>query len=147
MIAEFFDRLRGRKPEEELPELDAQLAVGALLVRLAKADEHYAFEEIVQIDRILGDSEGLNPVEAAKLRATCEKIEAAAPDTEAFTALVQGNVRYASRARIFEALWQVSLADNIVKPEEQAFLADISGALAIAPADAAAIAARHGKDA
>ncbi|MEJ1992829.1 MAG: TerB family tellurite resistance protein [Maritimibacter sp.] len=147
MIAGFFDRLRGRKPEEELPELDARLAMGALLVRLAKADEHYAFEEIAQIDKLISDFEDMNAIEAAKLRATCEKLEADAPDTETFTALVQDNVPYAARTELYGALWQVSLADRILKPEEEVFLSEISKALAIREADEAATAARYGRGA
>ncbi|MCI2397904.1 TerB family tellurite resistance protein [Aliiroseovarius subalbicans] len=131
MINDFFKRLRSRRAEEPLPALDAQLAVGALLVRLAKADQHYAVEEIARIDALLGRDQGLNPVEAAKARATCEKLEAQAPDTADFTAMVQANVDHAERARLLDGLWQVSLADRVLKPEEEAFLGDVATALGI----------------
>lgn len=144
MIADFFARLTGRKAEEPLPELDGQLAMGALLVRLAKADQHYAFEEIAQIDLLIGDYAGANAVEAAKLRATCEKLEADAPDTETFTAMVQDSVPYLARAELYDALWKVSLADRVLKAEEKVFLASIAGALGITEDDASATAARHG---
>ena len=80
MFTDFFKRLTN-SPAHSLPPLDARLALGALLVRVAKADQAYVYLEIARIDRILGRRYGLNPVEAAKLRATCEAIEQEAPDT------------------------------------------------------------------
>ena len=50
-----------------LPEADAAHAMGALLVRAAKADDAYLFEEIAIIDRILARRHDLNPVEACLL--------------------------------------------------------------------------------
>jgi len=145
MFAEFFERLRGTRAEAPLPPLDARLAIGALLVRLAKVDAHYAVEEIAEIDAILAKAHDLNAVDAAKLRATCEKIEAQAPDTDTFTALVQQGVPYADRAGVYEALWNVGLADRALKPEEQEMLAQVGAALGITPGDATAAAARHEK--
>jgi uncharacterized tellurite resistance protein B-like protein len=143
MFAELLARLTGHTPQKPLPELDARLAVGALLVRVAKTDQHYAFEEIVQIDKILASRFGLNPVEAARMRADCERLASAAPDSSEFTAMVHNAVPYSERAALLDALWQVSLADRALKPEEDAFLGRIAGALGIADGDAAGIANRH----
>lgn len=145
MFTEFLQRLKGTKPDAPLPPLDARLAVGALLVRLAKADAHYAVEEIAQIDVILARAHGLNPVEAAKLRATCEKLEAQAPATDTFTAMVRQGVAYETRAEVYEALWQVGLADRALRPEEEALLAEVAAALGITDDDVSAAAARHAK--
>ncbi|SMH34924.1 TerB family tellurite resistance protein [Maritimibacter sp. HL-12] len=133
MFTEFLNRLRGIRPETPLPPLDARLASGALLVRIAKADSQYVFEEIAMIDRILARAHGLNPVEAAKLRATCEKLEAQAPDTGTFTGMVQNGVAQAARAELVEAMRQVALADRALNPEEEALLAEIDAAFGIAP--------------
>lgn len=143
MLERLLRRFAGAPKEEPLPELDARLAVGALLVRLAKADADYAFEEIAQIDKLLAERQDLSPIEAAKLRATCEKLEAAAPDTKTFTAMVQEDVSYAERAALFDALWLVSVADRALRPEEEAFLAEAAQALAIRKDDADAAAAFH----
>ena len=82
-----FDRILSlfhpQAPVTKLPEADAQHALGALLVRAAKADKAYLFEEIEHIDDLLAHRYGLNPVEAAKLRAESEKLEEAMPDTTA----------------------------------------------------------------
>ena len=68
--------------ETPLPESDARHALGALMVRAAKADETYLFEEVQQIDKVLAERNNLNPVEAAQMRAACEKLEAEMPATE-----------------------------------------------------------------
>jgi len=138
MFSEFFARLRGSAGAEPLPPLDARLAIGALLVRIAKADAHYAYEEIAKIDILLAEAEDLPPVEAAKLRATCEKLEAEAPDTETFTAMIQERVGYEERAAVHAALWDVGLADKVLRKEEEAFLAEAAKALGITAADAQA---------
>ncbi|GKY88641.1 TerB family tellurite resistance protein [Sinisalibacter aestuarii] len=138
-------RLKGHPKDKPLPALDVRLAMAALLVRMAKADEHYAFEEIAEIDTILARAHGLNPVEAAKLRADAERIEAAGPDTADFIAEVQGHTPYEDRAALFGALWDVGLADRALQPQEEAFLTGLGAALGLSPADAADTARRHDK--
>ena len=68
MFADFFKGLMAPEPAP-LNDEDARTAMGALLVRIAKSDGCYAAEEIGVIDRLLAQRYGLNPVEAAKLRA------------------------------------------------------------------------------
>lgn len=143
MFTDLLARLTGKRPEEPLPELDARLSVGALLVRLAKSDQNYVVQEIAKIDALLANRYGLNPVEAAKMRATCEKLEAQAPDTDAFTAMVQENVDYDERARVYDALWQVSMADGRLRPEEAEVITFVGKSLGIRDEDAARIAEQH----
>ena len=128
----------GHKADQPLPEPDARLALGALLVRVAKSDAHYKFDEIKQIDRILALRNALNPIEAAKLRATCEKLEAQAPETAEFAALIRENVAYAERVGAVAALWQVVLADGIRHENEEALVSLIEGTLGVSRADSAA---------
>ncbi|MCB1338836.1 MAG: TerB family tellurite resistance protein [Maritimibacter sp.] len=135
-------RLTGAAAAE--PELDAQFAVAALLVRIAKADAHYAYEEIAEIDRVLARTWGLNPVEAMKMRATAEAIEARAPDTAEFTGLVQAHTPYLQRAALFDSLWDVSLADRELHEKERRFLDAVAVALGIEPGHAADAARRRG---
>ncbi len=143
MFRALFSRLTGAAAPAPDPELDAQFAIAALLVRLAKADAHYAYEEIAEIDRILGRTWELNPVAVMKLRAQAERIEADAPDTAALSALVQEHTPYDQRKALLDALWDVSLADRQLHRAENRFLDDAAAALGIDAADAAAIAARH----
>ena len=107
------------KPKPEpLPEPDAKLALGALMVRVAKSDESYRVEEIQRIDRILASANDIGPIEAAKMRATCEKLETLAPDTDSFAALIRETVSREGRMETLRALWQVLLADGLERPEE-----------------------------
>ena len=77
-----FERLfPRRKPDPKpLPQPTPQLALGALLVRVALADRTYRAAEVGQIDRILAQTFGLKPIEAAKLRATCEALGDVGPE-------------------------------------------------------------------
>ena len=104
--------------KQPLPETDARLALGALMVRVAKSDHVYRVEEISQIDRLLAKLNDLNPVDAAKLRATCEKLEAQAPETAEFAALIRQSVSMDQRIAALLALWQVTLADGVRHQEE-----------------------------
>lgn len=138
MWDDFLARLRGAPKAQELPEPDEKLALGALLVRVAKSDSFYHVNEIVEIDHILAQSFGLNAVEAAKLRATSEKLESHAPDTTDFAALIRETVDYAHRLEITEQLWKVILADGRDLPEEHSALHEIESHLGINPADSPA---------
>ncbi|HCQ65998.1 MAG TPA: hypothetical protein DIU07_12980 [Rhodobacteraceae bacterium] len=148
MFTSLFSRLTGHAAPEIDPELDAQFAIAALLVRLAKADAYYAFEEIAEIDRIIGRTWDLNPVAAMKLRAQAERIEAGTPETEEpetddLTRLVQDHTPYEQRAALYAALWDVSLADRKLHDDERRFLDGVAAALAITAEDRAATAARR----
>ncbi|MGR3502920.1 tellurite resistance TerB family protein [Pseudaestuariivita sp.] len=138
MILDRFRALFAHPAPEPLPEPDARLALGALLVRVAKSDTTYRVAEIQQIDRILALRNALGPIEAAKLRATCEKIEAEAPETEEFAALIRETVPYPERVGAVQALWQVVLADGVRHENEEALVSLIEGTLGVSRADSAA---------
>lgn len=142
MFNALVNRLRGHRPDRPLPELDAQLAVGALLVRLAKSDDDYSFAEIVEIDRLLAARFALSQVDAMKMRADCERLAAQAPDTDEFAALVHGAVPYEERVGLIEALWRLSLADRRVSQEEGRLIAALAHGFGINPDDSSTIAAR-----
>ena len=78
---------------EPLTKPDAQLALAALLVRIARTDGLYAAEEVERIDRVLAHRHALGPFEAAKLRAEAEALETQAPDTVRFTQALKAAVK------------------------------------------------------
>lgn len=135
MLSEFFQKFKKLPKEVKLPELDAEYAMGVLLVRLAKADQHYAFEEIARIDRLFVKYRAMNVVEAAKTRAMCEKLEAEAPDTETLTELVTHHLPQADRMAMLSALWEVSVADGVVREEEACFVTHVAKAIGLSAAD------------
>ena len=131
-----FEKLFAKKSSKStLPQPDAQLALGALLVRVAFADHEYRAAEIGQIDRILAATFTLKPIEAAKLRANCEALERQAPGTPEFARILRDEVDYAHRKALADAMWSVALADGERDDEEEAILEQIEKALGLSPAD------------
>jgi uncharacterized tellurite resistance protein B-like protein len=98
---------------EPLPKPDAQLALAALLVRIARTDGLYAAEEVERIDRVLMQHHGLDPFAAAHLRSEAETVEAGAPDTVRFTQAIKAATALEDRAELMTALWSVALADGM----------------------------------
>ena len=134
-----FERLFPRRAPEPkaLPQPNAQLALGALLVRVAFADREYKATEIGQIDRILSRTFGIGPIEAAKLRATCEALERDAPGTPEFARILREEVDYADRKAMGDAMWSVALADGHSDESEEIQLEAIEVALGLTDLDIA----------
>jgi uncharacterized tellurite resistance protein B-like protein len=120
-----------------LPDADARLALTALLVRVARADGHYASEEAAQIDRVIATRYGLAGDGVARLRAEAEAMEAEAPDTVRFTRTIKDHVPYDQRLGVIEALWSVVLADGDRAEEEDALLRMTSKFLGVEDRDSA----------
>ena len=136
MIAGFFKRL-GAGAETGLDDADGRLALTALLVRIARADEVYDAQEASQIDKVLMARYGLSPFEAAALRREGETIEADAPDTVRFTRAIKDAVPHEDRIGVIEALWQVVLADGVRDAEEDAVVRLAANLLGINDRDSA----------
>jgi len=99
MFADLLRRLTAPEPET-LPDPDARLALGALLVRIARSDGDYADVEIAQIDRAMMARYNMGPAQAAALRAQCETLEAEAPDTVRFTRAIKDAVSHEDRLSV-----------------------------------------------
>ena len=110
---------------------DAQRAMGVLLVRLARADADYAQTEIARIDRLFARHYDLNPIKAAKLRAECEGQERQAGATEELAKAVQDMMPLEQRVKIITALWQVSLADGVLREEEADLVSRVADAAGV----------------
>ena len=139
-IGGMFDALLRRltaPAPDRLPEPEADLALAALLVRIARADGHYAEAEIDRIDKVLIARHGLSPFEAAKLRRDAEAFEAEAPDTVRFTRALKDAVAVEDRAAVMQALWTVALADGGRGDEEDQVLRLVSSLLGLTDQDSA----------
>ena len=130
MFADLFKRLTAPDPAP-LPDADARVALGALLVRLARSDGAYDNEEIAQIDAVLMQRYGLSDVEAIELRAQCETAETEAPDTVRFTRAIKNAVPFEDRIGVIEALWSVVLADGVRDEHEDAMLRMVAPLLGV----------------
>ena len=116
---------------------DAEIAVAALLVRVARADDHYHATERKRIDQVLAQLHGLGPSEAAERRAAAEMIEAEAPDTVRFTRLIKDRVPLEDRVTIIGAMWDISLADNHRTPHEETAIRLVASLLGVTDRESA----------
>ena len=110
---------------------DAEVAIAALLIRVARADDRYTDVERAQIDRILGRRRGLRADEAAERRAAAELIEAEAPDTVRLTRTIKQRVLLDDRMAVISALWEVVYSDGGRGADEEAMVRLASGLLGI----------------
>jgi uncharacterized tellurite resistance protein B-like protein len=122
---------------EPLHDDDARLAMTALLVRLARADNEYAAAEIHRITQVIMARYELAEPEAIALRETAETLEQEAPDTARFTRAIKDRVAYEDRIAVVEALWQVALADGNRDAEEDALLRLVVSLLGVTDVDSA----------
>jgi uncharacterized tellurite resistance protein B-like protein len=76
-----------------------------------------------------------NAIEAAKVRATCEKLHAAAPDTDTFGKLIRETTGIEERLAALEALWEVVLADGTQKEGELRIVDEACRAMGLSLAD------------
>ena len=136
MFERLIQRLRGAPHETELPPEDARHAMGALLVQVARADNAYLFEEIEQIDRILAAREKCSPLEAAKMRARCERLEEAMPGTEDLAQVLHRHIPGEAREAAVRALWSVVFSDGVEEAAQDDLLHRIEAILGVPPARA-----------
>ena len=122
---------------EPLHDDDARLAMTALLVRLARADNEYAAAEIHRLTQVIMARYELAEPEAIALRETAETLEQEAPDTVRFTRAIKDRVAYEDRIAVVEALWQVALADGNRDAEEDALLRLVVSLLGVTDVDSA----------
>ncbi|MBY6135080.1 TerB family tellurite resistance protein [Nocardioides marinus] len=141
LLKKFFQAFRPAEPPA-LPDPDVELALGALLVRVAQSDRDYQLEEISLIDRILARLYQHNAIEAAKVRATCEKLHAAAPETDTFGRLIRETTGLEERMAALDALWEVVLADGNAHEGEVKIVEEARSAMGLSYADSQAARAR-----
>lgn len=134
MFADFLKGLLATDPAP-LPDSDARLALGALLVRLARADGDYQDVEAQRIDRILSKRYSLTDAETAKLRADCETLESEAPDTVRFTRAIKDAVPYEDRRAVISDMWEIVLADDDRSDEENSIMRMVAPMLGVTDQD------------
>lgn len=118
-----------------LPQKDADLALGALLVRAARADDAYLLEEVEQIDTVLAYRHDLSPEQAAQMRKQCEALDDAMPNTMELAGILHGAIGLPERKALVAALWRVVFADRVEHASEDALLDTIQELLGVDPVD------------
>ncbi|EPX75909.1 TerB family tellurite resistance protein [Salipiger mucosus] len=110
----------GAPERTQLDPGDVPLALGALLVRLARAEEGRLIREAAAIDAILARRHELTAQEALEMRETCEALAEFAPETARFAAILRVSVPYADRLSIARCLCEVM---RVAGAEEEALVA------------------------
>lgn len=136
MLTDILNAFKSPKPSP-LRTDDAQLAMAALLVRLARADQDYSDEEKELIGTLLQSRFSLAEEQADALRAQAEELEAKAPDTVRFTKLIKDTVPYEQRQSVVRDLWAVVLADGTRDAEENSMMRMLANLLGVNDRDSA----------
>ncbi len=134
LLSRLFTEIPDAKP---LSSQDAEVAIAALLVRVARADDHYNAVERGRIDQILSRRRGIPLAEAAEHRSASEMIEAEAPDTVRFTRLIKDRIALEDRMGVIAAMWEVAYADRRRSADEEGVVRLVAGLLGINDRDSA----------
>lgn len=123
MLRNILDRLFTDQPSEApLAANDAEMAIAALLVRIARTDGEYSAAEKRRIDLILQQLQSVSAADAGTRRREAEAIEAEAPDTVRFTRLIKDRIPLDDRHAVIGAMWDVALADSERHAEEDSLI-------------------------
>ncbi len=138
MLRAFLKRLVGEGEGDSLmTENEARIAMAAVLVRAARADNDYAEVEKSLIDEVLMERYGISAAQAAMLRSEGEMAEAEAVDLVRFTRVIKEDVPYEERESVVRALWTVVLGDGKRDPHEDAHIRQVIGLIGVSDRDSA----------
>ena len=126
MINRILEFLTGPPVPRPLPAADADHLLGALLVRIALADHAIQVEELRAMDRLLARHSGLNAVEAARMRADCERLAGVLPPTEDLGPLLVSTIPPEQRFALRAALVEGAEADGAIDGDEAAMLDQVA---------------------
>ncbi|SIS58247.1 TerB family tellurite resistance protein [Paracoccus saliphilus] len=140
MFRNLLNRLFNDDPHPEpLASPDAEVAIAALLVRVARSDDHYEQAERQRIDQILARRRGLTLEEAAERRTAAEMIEAEAPDTVRFTRQVKERIALDDRVDVIGSMWETAYADTERASDEETLIRLVAGLLGVPDRDSALV--------
>jgi uncharacterized tellurite resistance protein B-like protein len=132
MFADLIRRMTAPAPER-IADADAPRALGALLVRLARADGTYEQIEADRIKSIMARRYDLP--DASALLAECEILEKEAPDTVRFTRAIKDAVAYEDRLAVIAAMWEIVLADGHRDAQENSIMRMVGPMLGVQDQD------------
>ena len=116
---------------------DATVAVAALLVEAATADDDYTVKEKALIDRILVSEFGVEAHKASETRSVAERKQAEANDLHQFTKPVKALTPQA-KISLIEGLWRIILSDEKRDPWEDALVRRVAGLLYVSDVESGA---------
>ena len=126
-----------RRPTPERPEVSGHVAVTALLVRAARANQDYEPRQVAEIDRVTARRFGLSVWEQAALRRQAEALDDTIGDTVHLTRRIKEVVALDDRPALLRDLWSVILADGKRHDEEDGLMRLVSNLLGLSDRDSA----------
>lgn len=119
IVKRFFDKTgSGRPAGEGRTEHDLRVATCALLVEMARIDEHFSESEMETILSILKDRYGLSSEEAEALIAEADRELEESIDYWQFARLINENYTNEEKIGIIETLWRIVFIDGKMDKHE-----------------------------
>ncbi|MEZ5983946.1 MAG: TerB family tellurite resistance protein [Parvularculaceae bacterium] len=112
------------------------MAVAALLVEAARADEQYTDEKAL-IDAALCEQFALSTDDAAALRGKAEAAQAEAMDLHQFTKVAK-NMPASEKIALVERLWIIVLSDGTRDPHEDTLVRSVCGLIYVSDPESGA---------
>ena len=140
MFKDLFSNKKAQTPNADGPD-PQRVAVAALLVEAARADEQYEEGEIEIIDKSLAAMFGVSLADAAALRVEGEKAQAQALDIQRFTREAK-QLDAEEKIAFIEKLWEVVLSDGVKDMFEDTLIRRICGLIYVDDKDSGAARAR-----
>ncbi len=138
MLAKLLQRLSNSPPPQAASSYSkGQVALAALMVRIARADGQYTKDEATEIDQFLVRRFDVTLDTAASLRGEAEAFEAIATDTVRFTREIKQSVNHEDRLSVIEGLWTIALADDNRDHNEDAVIRLATNLLGITDVESA----------
>jgi len=140
MFKKLFSREK-TETNDQSQEDELRLAVAALLVEAARADDEYTEREQQLIDKALASTFEFSPEDAAGLRAKGETAQSSALDIQRFTRIAK-QMSSEEKIAFAERLWEIILSDSVRDPFEDALMRRICGLIYLEDRDSGAARAR-----
>lgn len=112
----------GSKPVAKSSSHESDVALAALMVRVAKSDGQYDAGEKQKIEDLIAHRFDMTQDRAQVCREEAEMVEADATDAVRFTRVLKDHVPLEERMSLLEALWQIALSDGARDAEEDSEL-------------------------
>lgn len=136
-IKQFFsDHLKTADDATEVESTHAlNLATAALLIEVMRADFDVAAQERRVIQALLQERLDLNAEEITALFVLAEQEVVEAVSLFQFTALVDQELAYEDKMKVFEMLWQVVYVDQVLDKHEEYLMRKIADLLHLSHSD------------
>ena len=115
-------------------ERDMAIAIAALLVEAAVADDHYAENERALIDRLLEKEFSVAAADVSSIRAEAERQQKEAVDLYRFIRIAK-SLAPAEKVKLVESLWRIILSDNEKHSWEDMLVRRVCGLLHVDDVD------------